>query len=115
MQQFETQIRSIQNQFLIQKAQLTAEITNAELMVAIKQDLNAEEDLTEIQAKIDGGDTTLGEQKAAFEALRAELGPLITTLTELVTTTNATALTIGSKVANAEAALRLSAANANLA
>ena len=50
--QFETQIRVLKNGFLITKAQLVAEMTNAELMVAIKQDLNAEEDMTDIASML---------------------------------------------------------------
>jgi hypothetical protein len=98
-------------------------MTNAELMVAIKQDLNAEEDITDIDAKIlelQGGSladkdtliadlntrkTTLGENRTAFASVIEEL-------TGKVTVTSANALTIESRIANVEAAIRLSTAQA---
>lgn len=62
MDQYVTQIRNIQNQFIITKAILDSEVVNAQLMVAIKQDLNAEEDINdlntrkgELQTKVDNG------------------------------------------------------------
>lgn len=41
MTQYETKIRSLNNGYRVTQAYLLAEVTNAELMVAIKQDLNA--------------------------------------------------------------------------
>jgi len=99
-------------------------------MVAIKQDLNAAEDLGEIQTRIEeltaglGDDTdgskqaeigTLNARKGELEARRQALEGEIAHKTELVTTTGAEALTISSRIANEEAALRLAAATSNLA
>lgn len=50
--QFETQIRVVQNGFLIEKAQLVAEMTNGELMVAVNKNLNAADDIADIDTKI---------------------------------------------------------------
>jgi hypothetical protein len=51
--QYETQIRAVQNQYFITYAVLLAEKTNADLMVAIKQDMNAAEDISELTLKRD--------------------------------------------------------------
>jgi hypothetical protein len=116
----------LRNGFLITKAQLVAEMTNAELMVAIKQDLNAEDDMTDIEAKIielqaeSGVDNTekigtLNSRKASLNEARATFAPLIQELTGKVTVTSANALTIESRMANVEAAIRLSTAQSELA
>jgi predicted nucleic acid-binding Zn-ribbon protein len=99
-------------------------------MVAIKQDLNAAEDLGEMQTRIeeltagladdaDGSKQaeigTLTTRKGELEARRQALEGEIAHKTELVTTTGAEALTISSRIANLEAALRLAAATSNLA
>lgn len=112
------------------QAQLQAEVTNAELMVAIKQDLNAQEDIADIGAKIEEltaglGDDADGSKQAEIGTLETRRGELegrrqalegeIALKTELVTTTGAEALTIASRIANEEAAIRLAAAEGELA
>jgi len=61
--EYEYNIRQVRNSFRVTKAKLVAERTNAELMVAIKQRMNMEEDLTglneangRLQTKIDASD-----------------------------------------------------------
>lgn len=56
--QFEVQIRAVQNQYFITYAVLLAEKTNADLMVAIKADMNAAEDITELTAEKEAAGTT---------------------------------------------------------
>jgi hypothetical protein len=56
--QFEVQIRAVQNQYFITYAVLLAEKTNADLMVAIKADMNAAEDITELTAEKSAAGTT---------------------------------------------------------
>jgi len=101
-------------------------MTNAELMVAIKQDLNAAEDMTDIDTKIGeleaeaGVDNTekiatLNSRKTSLGEDRAAFAPLIAELTGEVTITSANALTIESRMFNSEAAIRLSAAQSELA
>jgi len=58
---------------------------------------------------------TLNARKGELEARRQALEGEIAHKTELVTTTGAEALTISSRIANEEAALRLAAATSNLA
>jgi hypothetical protein len=99
-------------------------------MVAIKQDLNAQEDLADIGLKIEEltaglGDDADGSKQAEIGTLETRRGELqgrrqalegeIGLKTELVTTTGAEALTIASRIANEEAALRLAAAEGELA
>lgn len=50
--QYETQIRALQNQFIITKAILDSELANAQLMVAIKMDMNRQEDIADINEKM---------------------------------------------------------------
>jgi hypothetical protein len=57
----------------------------------------------------------LNTRKGELEARRGELEGEIAHKTELVTTTGADALTIASRIANEEAALRLATATAELA
>jgi len=57
----------------------------------------------------------LNARKGELEARRQALEGEIAHKTELVTTTGAEALTISSRIANEEAALRLAAATSNLA
>jgi hypothetical protein len=56
--QFEVQIRAVENQYFITYAILLAEKTNADLMVAIKADMNAAEDITELTAEKEAAGTT---------------------------------------------------------
>jgi hypothetical protein len=49
---FETQIRGVQNNYIINKAILENEITNAQLLVAINQNINAGVDMEEITLKL---------------------------------------------------------------
>jgi hypothetical protein len=81
MDQYETQIRSIQNQFKITKAQLQAEVTNAELMVAIKSDMNAQEDINYVEVKVAALNLTLssdtdGSIQAEIDELNGRLPAL---------------------------------------
>jgi len=45
-EQYDSNIREVENQLRVTKAIIGAQVTNAELMVAIKQKMNAEQDLT---------------------------------------------------------------------
>jgi hypothetical protein len=54
-------------------------------------------------------------EKTRLEELRAKLEPEIANMTALVTVTSADALTVESRVANTENAIRLSQAKAELA
>jgi len=51
--QYDTQIRVVKNDFLVIKAALVNEVTNAELMVAIKNNLNDKEDIKDAKARIE--------------------------------------------------------------
>ena len=82
-------------------------------MVLIKEDMNAAEDFAEVNAKEDSAEKTA--EKLRLMALREELAPQIAMFTELVTVTSADALTVESRVANTENAIRLATANAELA
>jgi hypothetical protein len=48
IQEYDTQIRAVNNKLRITKAQLLAERTNAELMVAIKNNMNFAADLSDL-------------------------------------------------------------------
>lgn len=71
-EQYEFNIRQVNNGLRITLAKIEAELKNAQLMVAIKNKMNMTEDIAEIDAKveayqglIDGGDAnsaTLQEQ-----------------------------------------------------
>jgi hypothetical protein len=53
-EQYDANIREVENQLRVTKAIIGAQVTNAELMVAIKQKMNAQQDLTIIpQMEID--------------------------------------------------------------
>jgi hypothetical protein len=130
-QQYETQIRALQNQFIITKAILDAELANAQLMVAIKRDMNRKEDIADLYTKQfalrdarDAGDETLGDEIKSVtdkilaledRTIEAAMSDEITTMTALVEERSAIALTIESRVAAIEATIRLSAAEASLA
>lgn len=71
--EYETNIREVRNGFRITKAKLIAERTNAELMVAIKQDMNMAEDRDDAEARresITAKLETAAEDK--IDALNAE-------------------------------------------
>ena len=53
-EQYDSNIREVENQLRVTKAIIGAQVTNAELMVAIKQKMNAQQDLSIIpQMEID--------------------------------------------------------------
>ena len=52
IEEYEYNIRQVRNGFRITSAKLVAERTNAELMVAIKQEMNMNEDIAEIAAQV---------------------------------------------------------------
>jgi hypothetical protein len=45
-EQYDSNIREVENQLRVTKAIIGAQVTNAELMVAIKQKMNAQQDLS---------------------------------------------------------------------
>jgi hypothetical protein len=67
---FETQIRGVQNNYIIDKAILENEITNAQLLVAINQNINAGVDIEEINAKL--ANATAGSSEHADLMLAKE-------------------------------------------
>lgn len=130
--EYDWNIRQVKNQFRITKAQLVAERTNAELMVALKNEMNADADIvdigtrkTKLQTKLDAEtDATkqaaltkeIGDLDAILAQITAdkpELAATITTLTARVTETGSAALTIGARIANEEAGIALREANAD--
>lgn len=115
---FDDQIRVVRNGYRATKAVLLAEKATILLMVELKRDLNAEEELGELAAKkqangsLDAADT---KREEALGELRKTLKPKLEALTTEATKRGATALTIDSVLANEEAAFKLGRANAKLA
>jgi hypothetical protein len=115
---FDDQIRVVRNDYRATRAVLLAEKATILLMVELKRDLNAEEELGELAAKkkangsLDAVDT---KREAALGELRKAAEPKLAALTAEATKRGATALTIDSVLANEEAAFKLGRANAKLA
>lgn len=51
--QFSSQIRGVENDFRVSKAKILYQITNAQLAVVIKDNLNAAEDIADLTADIE--------------------------------------------------------------
>lgn len=120
IEEYEYNIRQERNKYRINKAALDAERTNAELMVFIKQQFNAKDDITDstammtkVQTKLDAatGDDLIkyADQITALQATidaatmrDAELEAIVDDLTAKVTETAAVALTIEAKIADEE-------------
>jgi hypothetical protein len=130
LQEYDYNIRQVRNSFRITKAQLIAERTNAELMVAIKQEMNMGEDIVDLgaakealQAKLDAeSDSTkqqvytkeigdLGERLVQIAQDKGKLAAVIARLTSRVTEADAEALTIGATINEEEAAIALQQQN----
>jgi len=124
--EYEYNIRQVRNSFRITKAKLVAERTNAELMVAIKQEMNFGEDIDMIDLrkdairdrllteedvdKMDELDVEwddLSEQLEFSVEERARLQNEIQDLTARVTEMDAVALTITAVIDNEEAQIAL--------
>jgi hypothetical protein len=79
---FEYNIRQVKNDLRINKAQLVAERTNAELMVAIKQEMNWADDIDMYDARASelraDKDADPAPTEARLEAIEAELGVITT-------------------------------------
>mgnify|MGYP003958574271 CR=1 FL=1 len=124
--EYQDNIRYVRNAFRITKAKLVAERTNAELMVAIKSEMNLGADLAEIDARTTQLQASLdAEADATVQAtLQAQIDDLaakvvaktdrsaewatkIETLTAKVTETSAVALTIEATIADEEAQLAI--------
>jgi hypothetical protein len=124
--EYEYNIRQVRNSFRITKAKLVAERTNAELMVAIKQEMNFGEDIDMIDLrkdairdrllteedfdKMDELDLEwdeLSEQLEYSVHERARLQNEIQDLTARVTEMDAVALTITAVIDNEEAQIAL--------
>lgn len=130
IEEYETNIREVRNGFRITKAKLVSERTNAELMVAIKQDMNMAEDRADIDTRREAITLKLetaasdkaDELNAEFERLGLRIGEILESrdtmaleierLTAKVTETDALALTIEAVIADEEAALALDRAAA---
>lgn len=124
--EYEYNIRQVRNSFRITKAKLIAERTNAELMVAIKQEMNFGEDIDMINErkdqirdklateedfdKIDALDVEwdqLGEDITYAVEERARLGNEIQSLTAKVSETLSYSLTIAAIIDQEEAQIAL--------
>jgi len=124
--EYDFNIRQVRNSFRITKAQLVAERTNAELMVAIKQEMNFGEDIEMIDDRktvirerllteedVDKMDLLdvewdeLSEQLEHSITERAGLQVLISDLIARVTEMDAVALTITAVIDNEEAQIAL--------
>jgi len=85
--EYEFNIRQVRNGYRVTKAKLIAERTNAELMVAIKNEMNMGEDLTDIGAAKTKLETKLAAEADATkqQALTAAITGLAERLTSITT------------------------------
>ena len=78
--QYESQIRQVQNVFTITEAILNSEISNAELLVKSKEDMNAAEDIQEANDRIAAlrllVDDAAGTNAAEIATLEDRVGTL---------------------------------------
>jgi uncharacterized small protein (DUF1192 family) len=130
-EQYDSNIREVENQLRVTKAIIGAQVTNAELMVAIKQKMNAEQDLLiipQMETDIARYSEALGDTDGAYrseleglEVTKVQLNSDVAALTEEIdrlkaeqTVSNATAITIEAQIASEEAQIRLEIAQAKL-
>jgi hypothetical protein len=128
--EYDVNIRAVNNSLRVTKAKLVAERSNAELMVAIKGNMNLTVDLSDTEAKLeklqaDKAAESDNSKKLLFtkdidaamilianmKKEQTRLGEETTRITLLVTTTGADALTIEARIADEEAQIALDAAN----
>jgi hypothetical protein len=78
--QYDSQIRQVQNVFTITEAILNSEISNAELLVSNKEDMNAAEDIAEANERIAAlrllVDDAVGTNAAEIATLEDKVGTL---------------------------------------